>query len=596
MMEKNEVIGWLGGWYDSINKILYVQTAVPCKEDQDVSSGERGRTEVSMCQTSSLDTSEAIREHGMQLVGWYHSHPKFVNDPSPIDVENHQLFQATGSAGAWVGLIVGRKTSPSEFRWFRNAPAERVLRDSHGEPIGTETVLCPMLLRTTLASSITSPAAAAAGAAATAAEVAALTAAATAAPARPPESAEPGTASSAPTRVPLSPRTRTPPQRTPPTAGKPAVESGALGCLSSEKGGARRAAEKSVQGGNGTGEGGGTGGGRERAVGGGEALELQQRQRLRQQQRKRQREVVRQQVSAKDVERRRMKAARLMPGRDRVFTGGDGGDGGGGGGEGVGGTAFGAEDSPAVDVGSGRGAGGPLPHAPPQLAPADACHDVDPSHAARLGGDDTVSHALPVPRTPAVSSGGGASGGASGRGAYAVGGEAWQLGMTTLEAIAATARDPPLVMSEEVLEVLIGKARGGAGTDGGGSGGAVGEDGDGVGTGGYGPRLDRVVEALTSLGRFYSGMTGRAGLSNGAKAGVPVLEKLARSLAQTVQHMELNTSEADEFIQDTCAFLLACFRETDVKLANQQRGVTKKRKGGAADMASQPRRSVRARV
>lgn len=28
-----------------------------------------------------------------QPVGWYHSHPKFVSDPSPIDVENHQKHQ-----------------------------------------------------------------------------------------------------------------------------------------------------------------------------------------------------------------------------------------------------------------------------------------------------------------------------------------------------------------------------------------------------------------------------------------------------------------------------------------------------------------------
>lgn len=30
----------------------------------------------------------------MQLVGWYHSHPKFVSDPSPIDVQNHHVYQA----------------------------------------------------------------------------------------------------------------------------------------------------------------------------------------------------------------------------------------------------------------------------------------------------------------------------------------------------------------------------------------------------------------------------------------------------------------------------------------------------------------------
>lgn len=30
-----------------------------------------------------------------QLVGWYHSHPKFVSDPSPIDVKNHQVHQVS---------------------------------------------------------------------------------------------------------------------------------------------------------------------------------------------------------------------------------------------------------------------------------------------------------------------------------------------------------------------------------------------------------------------------------------------------------------------------------------------------------------------
>ena len=35
-------------------------------------------------------------------------------------------------------------------------------------------------------------------------------------------------------------------------------------------------------------------------------------------------------------------------------------------------------------------------------------------------------------------------------------------------------------------------------------------------------------------------MSGRASLANAAKGGTPVLEKLARSLAQTVHHMEVS--------------------------------------------------------
>ncbi|CAM9723246.1 unnamed protein product [Ectocarpus sp. 8 AP-2014] len=111
--------------------------------------------------------------------------------------------------------------------------------------------------------------------------------------------------------------------------------------------------------------------------------------------------------------------------------------------------------------------------------------------------------------------------------------------------------------------------------------------------------MDRIVESVTSLGRYYAGMSGRASLSNGAKAGMPTLAKLAGSLAQTVQHMELDPSEADEFIHDACSFLLACFRETDVRIANQQRGVGVRKQrnervgGGGGSVASPRRRSRR---
>ncbi|CAM9798249.1 unnamed protein product [Pylaiella littoralis] len=501
MMEKNEVIGWLGGWFDKENNVLYIQTAVPCREDQELSSGERGRTEVSMCQTSSFDTSQAIRGRKLQLVGWYHSHPKFVNDPSPIDVENHQLFQKdekdAGSCGAWVGLIVGRKTSPSEFRWFRNAPVERVLRDETGEAIGTETVLCPMLLRTSLASSVESSAAAAAAAA---------TAATTTATAR--ATTEAG-------------------ERHPKVPGA----MGAGGAVASGGGG-----------------------------GGGEATADPLAQQQQQQQRQQAREAARQKLAAKGEERRKENEARSMMEVE----------------------AHNAPAAAAVTASSAAsGAGGssgcngttqlgaPIPQAisvAPAATAAAAVYPDQPRDGAGLFGPP------PPPQEAAVNSGGEALSGGT-------------ISASALEMIVAIARNPPLVMSEEALEVLKTHQRNGS------------EAEAERGTGGYRPKLERVVEALTSLGRYYSGMSGRAPLSNGAKAGVPILEKLARSLARTVQHMELHPSEADEFIQDACSFLLACFRETDVRIANQQRGITKKRKGwggaGSGSSAAMPRRSTR---
>ena len=37
--------------------------------------------------------SEQIEDVGMQVVGWYHSHPTFSPDPSVRDIETQQKFQ-----------------------------------------------------------------------------------------------------------------------------------------------------------------------------------------------------------------------------------------------------------------------------------------------------------------------------------------------------------------------------------------------------------------------------------------------------------------------------------------------------------------------
>ena len=63
--------------------------------------------------------------------------------------------------------------------------------------------------------------------------------------------------------------------------------------------------------------------------------------------------------------------------------------------------------------------------------------------------------------------------------------------------------------------------------------------------------------------------------------------------------VKVHPSETDEFVQDVCFFLLACFRETDVRTANLQRGVTRKRRrgddegSGSASAGVPPRRSKR---
>ena len=81
--------------------------------------------------------TEAIANHGMSVVGWYHSHPDFQPNPSITDIENQasyqQLFQGNSLAERklgksvdsvpFVGLIVGtydgkNPSSQSVMRWF----------------------------------------------------------------------------------------------------------------------------------------------------------------------------------------------------------------------------------------------------------------------------------------------------------------------------------------------------------------------------------------------------------------------------------------------------------------------------------------------
>lgn len=37
--------------------------------------------------------NEKIRDYGMTVVGWYHSHPTFAADPSVRDIETQLKFQ-----------------------------------------------------------------------------------------------------------------------------------------------------------------------------------------------------------------------------------------------------------------------------------------------------------------------------------------------------------------------------------------------------------------------------------------------------------------------------------------------------------------------
>ena len=131
-LSDSEIIGFLGGHYSHAEKCIYIQAAFPCKATDRFDGGD---TDVEMDPVSQIYAREAISNHGLSVVGWYHSHPTFQPNPSVTDIENQasyqQLFQcgegaknkAEDTVSPFVGLIIGtydgrNPTSESVMRWF----------------------------------------------------------------------------------------------------------------------------------------------------------------------------------------------------------------------------------------------------------------------------------------------------------------------------------------------------------------------------------------------------------------------------------------------------------------------------------------------
>ncbi|RYG97731.1 hypothetical protein EON65_52410, partial [archaeon] len=113
-LSENEVIGMLAGHWDTQSNTMCIMQAIPCVANT-------GKTDVDMDPIAQLSAMSAATGLGLQLVGWYHSHPTFDPYPSLIDVKNHKLFQDTFQKAAqpFVGLIVNNQSNlESRLQWF----------------------------------------------------------------------------------------------------------------------------------------------------------------------------------------------------------------------------------------------------------------------------------------------------------------------------------------------------------------------------------------------------------------------------------------------------------------------------------------------
>ena len=96
-----EVMGLVGGYYDTSNSSVHVTVAVPTRA---TSSG----VECDMCPVSQSEACIKIQECGVHVVGWYHSHPNFPPKPSLQDIESQSAMQKwfARRESPFLGIIV----------------------------------------------------------------------------------------------------------------------------------------------------------------------------------------------------------------------------------------------------------------------------------------------------------------------------------------------------------------------------------------------------------------------------------------------------------------------------------------------------------
>ncbi|KAI9019599.1 hypothetical protein CLU79DRAFT_758048 [Phycomyces nitens] len=137
-----EIIGFLAGEWDSTRKHMCIREAYPCRS---LNTGQND-VNVEMDPTSAIETRQLIEEKNMTVVGWYHSHPTFIPDPSLVDIENQNNYQVLcretcdheqqgqfkQTIEPFVGAIVGPYDprlpgSASVINWFcvGNGPEDR---------------------------------------------------------------------------------------------------------------------------------------------------------------------------------------------------------------------------------------------------------------------------------------------------------------------------------------------------------------------------------------------------------------------------------------------------------------------------------------
>ena len=98
-----EIIGFLGGHFDGATKVVTIVRALPARQ----LVARDAAVEVELDPAAMPGILDACEQDGLQVVGWYHSHPVFATHPSIRDVANQGAYQRLFDGCPFVGVIVG---------------------------------------------------------------------------------------------------------------------------------------------------------------------------------------------------------------------------------------------------------------------------------------------------------------------------------------------------------------------------------------------------------------------------------------------------------------------------------------------------------
>lgn len=81
-----EAGGLLGGHYDTSSKTLFIKMASPCQS-------ESTKVQCDLCPVAMMEAMEEFQRLELNVVGWYHSHPTFLPNPSLQDIATQKDMQ-----------------------------------------------------------------------------------------------------------------------------------------------------------------------------------------------------------------------------------------------------------------------------------------------------------------------------------------------------------------------------------------------------------------------------------------------------------------------------------------------------------------------